>query len=205
MVDKLANILNRQVITYITNVIIKNNKTNYEDKIILNVFQVANILNDLSETSLLTGSIPCTISAHKYHLKAIKITKNNGYSTKSINDNIKGKIANDEMIVLSNDEEEQLDDAELLLIDNYNNNKAATTNDGKIKYSQLNEKYIKVCENYELTVDELEKVKEELKNLKEESKKKDEQIAELETFKEDYYDITDKIESFSKTLKKRNN
>ena len=203
MGEKLSDLLRNQTITYITNTGIKNDKTGYENNIYPNIFQTETILNTLNELAQGTGAIACTIGGHRYNLRGLINIKRVGYNSQSVNNYIKEKINNGEMIILTSEAKEQLNETELQLINNYNNNIVNTNEDGKLAYSRLNDDYIKVCEINEATKEELESIKEQLRILQEESKKKDEEIIKLSQTKDEYNNLVDQINSIAKTLERK--
>ena len=205
MLDNLSLLLNNQQITYLTGIYVNNDKALFERTISPNILQIRTLLINLKDISQLTNSIPCTIDGHLYNLKALKNNKNEGYNNNTLNIDIKKKIVNHEMIILSEEEKEQLTETELLLINHYNDNYANSSEDGKLAYSQLHNEYIKVCDINEATKDELESIREQLRLSQEESESKDQKISELKKVQEDYYTLVDDLDNISKKLKRRNN
>lgn len=203
MPEKLSDLLRNQIITYISNTSIKNEKTSYENNIYPNIFQTNSILCNLSDLSQITGAIPCTIYGHKFNVKGLINVKKEGYNNQSVNNYIGEKINSGELIILTDQAKEQLSETELLLINNYNDSIVNSKDDAKLAYSDLNDKYIKVCETNDATKEELEKMKEQLRLLQEESKKKDEQIANLTQTKDEYNSLVDQLNTLTKTLSRK--
>ncbi len=203
--SKLAEIINKQVVTYSTGIVISNDYVGFSEKNAPRIAHISRILNYLTDLSENTGCIPCTIKGHKFNLKGLSNNKLQGYNDIDIDKNIVNCINNHSLIEFNNNEEEQIKPGELLLINNYNDNLVNENEKAKNKYSEIMNKYHEAIDNNSTLIEELKALKDELEALKNDNQKKDETINELNNYKNDYFRVSDEVNALCKTLIKRNN
>lgn len=196
----ISEILENQVVTYITGLsIIDNidNPKNYN----LNTIEISLALNEMRSLSEITNSIPCTISDHIYNLKNFKNNKEASYETKNILRMISEKIKNGEIISLEEYEIENLDNELIKCFEIYNdtitNNKMSASIDES--YTTLKCDRNNLQEKNNQLIEEINDLKKELESIKLTLQNKDEEIKELGNEKEKYEILKEKVKSIAET------